>query len=97
MVTSFRDGALKRLGLDYESVHERHPHLVWGQVRGYGEYGPEKDSKGFDTTAYAARGGYLASIPQANEHYQPGNLASRYWRLEFLRCAHSRPARRAGA
>lgn len=73
MVTSFRDGALKRLGLDYESVHERHPHLVWGQVRGYGEYGPEKDSKGFDTTAYAARGGYLASIPQANEHYQPGN------------------------
>ena len=73
MVTSFRDPALKKLGLDYESVHERHPHLVWGQVRGYGEHGPERNTKGFDTTAYAARGGYLASIPQAGEHYQPGN------------------------
>lgn len=73
MVTSFRDHALEHLGLDYETVHKRHPHLVWGQIRGYGEYGPEKDSKGFDTTAYAARGGYLASIPQAGNHYQPGN------------------------
>lgn len=73
MVTSFRDKALKKLGLDYESVHARHPHLVWGQMRGYGEHGPEKDTKGFDTTAYAARGGFLASLPQAGEHYQPVN------------------------
>lgn len=73
MVTSFRDNALKKLKLDYESVHERHPHLVWGQMRGYGEYGPERDSRGFDTTAYAARGGFLACLPQAGEHYQPAN------------------------
>lgn len=73
MVTSFRDKALKKLGLDYDSVHARHPHLVWGQMRGYGEYGPERDTKGFDTTAYAARGGFLASLPQAGEGYQPIN------------------------
>lgn len=73
MVTSFRDKALKKLGLDWESIHARHPHLVWGQMRGYGEYGPEKDTKGFDTTAYAARGGFLASLPQAGDHYQPIN------------------------
>ncbi len=71
MVTSFRDKALKKLGLDWETVHERHPHLVWGQVRGYGEYGPEKDTKGFDATAYGARGGYLASLSQAGD--QPIN------------------------
>lgn len=73
MVTSFRDKALKKLGLDYEAVHKRHPHLVWGQMRGYGEHGPERDTKGFDTTAYAARGGFLASLPQAGEGYQPIN------------------------
>lgn len=73
MVTSFRDKALKKLGLDYEAVHERHPHLVWGQMRGYGEHGPERDTKGFDTTAYAARGGFLALLPQTGEGYQPIN------------------------
>lgn len=73
MVTSFRDKALKKLELDYESVHARHPHLVWGQMRGYGEYGPEKDSRGYDTTAYAARGGMFMSLPQAGEHFQPAN------------------------
>lgn len=71
MLTSFRDKALEKLGLDWESVHERHPHLVWGQVRGYGEYGPEKGTKGFDATAYAARGGYLSCLPQAGD--QPLN------------------------
>lgn len=62
MITSFRDNALKKLGLDYEAVHARHPHLVWAQMRGYGEYGPERDSKGFDTTAYGARGGFFAPL-----------------------------------
>ena len=33
MITSFRDNALKKLGLDYEAVHARHPHLVWAQMR----------------------------------------------------------------
>lgn len=37
MVTSFRDKALVKLGLDWESIHARHPHLVWGQMRGYGD------------------------------------------------------------
>ncbi len=73
LITSFRDKALVKLGLDWESVHKRHPHLVWAQMRGYGEYGPDKNTKGFDATAYAARGGWFACLPQAGEHYQPIN------------------------
>jgi len=72
-VTSFRDGALERLGLDYESVSAKFPHLVWAQMRGYGERGKEKDSKGFDATSYSARGGLVMSFPQKNEHFEPGN------------------------
>lgn len=72
-VTSLRDGALVRLGLDYETLHEKFPRLVWGQSRGYGEHGPMRDAKGFDATSYGARSGFANSIPQANEHFEPGN------------------------
>ena len=72
-LTSLRSGALKRLGLDYEALHEKFPRLVWAQNRGYGEHGPMKDAKGFDATAFAARSGFVSAIPQANAHYEPGN------------------------
>lgn len=72
-VTSLRSGALKRLGLDYETLHEKFPRLVWAQNRGYGEFGPLKDAKGFDATAFAARSGFVSAIPQANAHFEPGN------------------------
>jgi len=72
-VTSLRDGALGRLGLDYETLHAKHPRLVWGQMRGYGERGPERNAKGFDATSYSARGAVVMSFPQKNEHFQPGN------------------------
>ena len=61
------------MGFDYETLHEKFPKLVWAQNRGYGEYGPMKDAKGFDATSFAARSGVVSAIPQANEHYEPGN------------------------
>jgi crotonobetainyl-CoA:carnitine CoA-transferase CaiB-like acyl-CoA transferase len=42
-------------------------------MRGYGERGREMDSRGFDATAYSARGGLVMSFPQKNEHFEPGN------------------------
>lgn len=77
-LTSLRSGALQRLGLDYETLHEQFPRLVWAQNRGYGEYGPLKDAKGFDATAFAARSGFVSAIPQNNEHYEPGNSPIAY-------------------
>jgi crotonobetainyl-CoA:carnitine CoA-transferase CaiB-like acyl-CoA transferase len=68
VVTSFRDKALTKLGLDYETISAKFPHIVYGHMRGYGERGPEKDSKGFDATAYSARGGLIASFPQKGEN-----------------------------
>ncbi|MGI6105009.1 MAG: CaiB/BaiF CoA transferase family protein [Raoultibacter sp.] len=73
LITSFRDSALERLGLDYETLHEKYPKLVWGQLRGYGERGPLKDAKGFDATSYSARGGINMSFPNAGEGFQPAN------------------------
>lgn len=89
LVTSFRDKALKKLGFDYETIHEQFPHIVWAQMRGYGERGPEKDTKGFDATSYSARGGLFASIPQAGEHYAPGNVPAAFgdWNASLALCS----------
>lgn len=46
---------MKRLGLDYESLKEKYPRLIWAQVNGFGDDGPLKDEPGFDTVAYWAR------------------------------------------
>jgi len=67
MVTNFRDKALNKLGLDYKTVSEKFPHLVYAHMRGYGERGPEKDTPGYDATAYSARGGILTAFPQTGE------------------------------
>lgn len=56
-VVNLRDKALKKLGLDYETIHEEFPTLIWAQMRGYGEFGAEKDSPGYDAVCWAARGG----------------------------------------
>jgi len=63
-ISSLRSQALERLGLDYESVSAEFPQLVWSQNRGYGEYGANRDTPGFDAVAWAARGGVAASFPE---------------------------------
>ncbi|EUA43265.1 coA-transferase III family protein [Mycobacterium xenopi 3993] len=39
-VTNVRLGALRRLGLDFESVAAAFPRVVYGLITGYGETGP---------------------------------------------------------
>ena len=60
-VTNTRTKSLKKLGLDYDTLKEKFPRLVFAQVLGYGEYGPEKDTAGFDVTCYMARGGVFGT------------------------------------
>ncbi|MDR0593460.1 MAG: CoA transferase [Bifidobacteriaceae bacterium] len=67
-VTSLRDRALVKLGLDYETLRAEFPGLIWAQNRGYGESGPERDTPGFDAVAWAARGGVAASFPEAGSY-----------------------------
>ena len=61
-VTNWRQPALERAGLDYETLKVRFPKLVYGLVSGYGEKGPDKDLPGFDFTAFFARGGILDTL-----------------------------------
>lgn len=61
-MSNFRPQALKKLGLDYDSLHERYPQLVWAAVNGFGDRGPAKDDPGFDMVAYWARSGAMLDL-----------------------------------
>ena len=52
--TNFRPGAVKRMGLDYDSFHARYPRVVYCDFTGYGGEGPDADRAGFDSTAFWA-------------------------------------------
>ena len=55
VTTNWRPGAAARLGLDYETLHERLPGLVYCNTRGF-EKGPRSDLPGTDQTAAALTG-----------------------------------------
>ena len=52
--------ARKRLGLEYEVVVQWNPRLIYADLTGYGEKGPDAGLPGFDITAYWARSGLLS-------------------------------------
>lgn len=60
-LTNLRNEALKKSGLDYDTLHAKFPKLVMAQLDGYGEKGDEAGRPGYDNTAFWARGGFLYS------------------------------------
>ncbi|MFI1485364.1 CaiB/BaiF CoA transferase family protein [Streptomyces sp. NPDC020747] len=56
LVAGNRPSALARWGLDYESVHSAHPHIVMAHITGYGAGGPKSDRPGYGTLAEAMSG-----------------------------------------
>ena len=63
-VSNMRLKALKGLGLDYETVSVKHPHLIWGHLDGFGSVGPDADSPGFDNVAFWSRTGALLDFAE---------------------------------
>jgi crotonobetainyl-CoA:carnitine CoA-transferase CaiB-like acyl-CoA transferase len=49
----------KALRLTYEDVSGINPKIIYADISGYGEKGPEADKPGFDVTAYWARTGLM--------------------------------------
>lgn len=66
-LTSYRTAGLRRLKLDYETLHETFPSLIWAQINGYGELGPEAHKAGYDKDAYWARSGIMQDFIEAGE------------------------------
>ncbi|MGA7914563.1 MAG: CaiB/BaiF CoA-transferase family protein [Candidatus Acidiferrales bacterium] len=56
MVQNFRPGVIERLKLDYESVVQLNPRIVYGSISGYGDAGAWRDRPGQDLLAQARSG-----------------------------------------
>jgi crotonobetainyl-CoA:carnitine CoA-transferase CaiB-like acyl-CoA transferase len=52
--------ARKKLKLAYEDVKQWNPRVIYADITGYGDKGPDADLPGFDITAYWARTGLLS-------------------------------------
>lgn len=61
-ISNCRLQALNRLGLDYETMSAKHPHIIWGHLCGYGHHGSESAKPGFDASAFWSRSGALLDV-----------------------------------
>lgn len=59
LIEQFRPGAMSRLGLDYETLAERRPGLIYCSITGYGQTGPLANRAGHDLN-YIAEAGLLS-------------------------------------
>lgn len=57
--------ARKRLKLEYDDVVQHNRSLIYADVTGFGEKGPDADLPGFDITSYWARSGLLSMTRDA--------------------------------
>jgi len=48
LIHNFRPGVMKKCELDYESVQQFHPKIIYAEISGYGKTGPWKDKPGQD-------------------------------------------------
>lgn len=75
---NFRPGVMERLGLDYESVRELNPGVVYGECSGWGMSGPWSSRPGQDLLALAMTGALNMvgdDAPQPSANYKADYIA----------------------
>ncbi|MEV6528974.1 CoA transferase [Streptomyces sp. NPDC051639] len=65
VITNFPHGTREKLHLGYEEIAGWNPRVVYADITGFGDAGPDARQPGFDLTAYWSRSGLLASTRDA--------------------------------
>ena len=63
LIETFRPGVTKRLGIDYDTLSQRNPGLVYTTITGYGSSGPLANRPGYDALIQA-KCGFQLEQPQ---------------------------------
>jgi crotonobetainyl-CoA:carnitine CoA-transferase CaiB-like acyl-CoA transferase len=74
LIEGFRPGVTKRLGIDYPTLKEINPGLIYCAVTGYGQDGPYHDLPGHDINYIASAGVVSAISLPGKAPVIPGNL-----------------------
>ena len=56
IIENMRPGVTKRLGVDFASVKQRNPRIVYGSISGFGQYGPYTSRPSIDQIAQGMSG-----------------------------------------
>ena len=56
LVENFRPGVTDRLGIDWDTIHEVNPRLIYASISGFGQTGPNSRRPGFDLIAQGMAG-----------------------------------------
>ncbi len=56
LVENYRPDVKRRLGIDYETLRQVNPRLVYGSISGFGQTGPYRDRPGYDQIAQGMGG-----------------------------------------
>ncbi|HJZ19939.1 MAG TPA: CoA transferase, partial [Bradyrhizobium sp.] len=73
IVENFRPGVMRRLQLDYGSLRELNPGLIYCSISGYGQTGPSAELPAYAPVIHAAAGYDMAHLS-----YQPGRSRPDY-------------------
>jgi crotonobetainyl-CoA:carnitine CoA-transferase CaiB-like acyl-CoA transferase len=73
LVENFRPGVMRRLKLDYGSLHQLNPKLIYCSISGYGQTGPSAELPAYAPVIHAASGYEMAHLA-----YQPGRSRPDY-------------------
>ena len=73
LVENFRPGVMRRLKLDYGSLKELNPKLIYCSISGYGQTGPSAELPAYAPVIHAASGYEMAHLA-----YQPGRSRPDY-------------------
>ena len=65
LIVNTPHSARKKLKLEYEDVSAWNPRLIYADLTGFGDKGPDADLPGFDITSYWARSGLLSMTRDA--------------------------------
>jgi len=73
LVENFRPGVMRRLKLDYASLGQLNPKLIYCSISGYGQTGPSAELPAYAPVIHAASGYEMAHLA-----YQPGRTRPDY-------------------
>ncbi len=72
LVENFTPGLMRRFGLDYETLRELNPRLIYCSISAYGQNGPYRDRPGYDMVLSAVGGLMWITGPQGGEPCKVG-------------------------
>ena len=78
-MTNYEASTVAKLGMDYDTLVQFNPRLIYGILTGYGTQGPDRNERGFDYAAAWARSGamYMVGEPGSTPAPQRGGMMDR--------------------